>query len=384
MKILHLVPSYKPAYIYGGPVESIAHLCETLTVAGEDITVYTTTANGNTELEVDPGKIYLVEGVKVIYFKRQTKDPLHFSIGLLKCLYKNGKTFDVVHIHSWWNMPGFAGLFICKKKRIKVVLSPRGMLSDYIIRHSNSRVKQFAHQLFGKSLLSYSYFHATAASEMEECRRVIPGWKGMMISNINNLPQINIIKKQNPVFTLLFLSRIHPKKGLELLFQAIARINVPVHLQIAGSGDETYISSLKQKAADLGITGKLQWIGWKERKEKFDVLMQADVFVLPSYNENFGNVVIEALHAGTPVLVTEGVALSAFVKEHGLGWVCKTEPTSIQDALEAAMQDKAKRCAITQAAPGIVEKYFSPEVLIKQYRDIYREVVNLKMQVTKK
>ena len=374
MKILHLVPSYKPAYLYGGPVESIAHLCEALTAAGEDITVYTTTANGNTELEVNPGKTYLIEGVKVIYFKRQTKDPLHLSIDLLKCLYKNCKMFDAVHIHSWWNIPALAGLFICKKREVKVVLSPRGMLSNYIIHHSNSWVKQFAHRFFGRSLLSYSYLHATAASEIEECRRVIPGWKGMMIPNINNLPQVNIIKKQNPVFTLLFLSRIHPKKGLELLFQAIARVNVPDHLQIAGSGDEAYINVLKEKAADLGITDKLQWIGWKDRKEKFDVLMQADVFVLPSYNENFGNVVIEALHAGTPVLVTEGVALSAFVKAHGLGWLCKAEPASIQGALEAAMQDKAKRCAITQSAQGIIDKYFSPEVLAKQYSDMYGEV----------
>lgn len=377
MKILHLVPSYKPAYIYGGPIESIAHLCEMLAAAGEDITVYTTTANGNTELQVEPGKMYLIEGVKVVYFKRQTKDPLHLSIALVKYLYENCKAFDVVHIHSWWNMPAILGLLICKRKNVKTVLSPRGMLSDYIIHHSNSRIKQFAQRIFGKSLLSYSFLHATATSEMNECHQVIPGWKGVMIPNVNKLPPINIIKKQNAVFTLLFLSRIHPKKGLELLLEAISHIKVPVVLQIAGNGEEDYINTLRQKATYLGITDKLQWLGWKDHTEKFDLLMQADVFVLPSYNENFGNVVIEALHTGTPVLITEGVALNTFVKEYSLGWVCQANPRSIQAALEATMEDKAKRYTIMSAAPGIIDKYFSPGLLVKQYKEMYKYVVGL-------
>ncbi|MFT4154367.1 XrtY-associated glycosyltransferase XYAG1 [Parafilimonas sp.] len=376
MKILHLVPSYKPAYVYGGPVESIAGLCETLAAAGEDVTVYATTANGNTALEVEPGKLYMIEGVKVIYFKRQTKDPLHLSFGLLKSLYKHCREFDVVHIHSWWNIPAMAGLFICKKRKVKTLLSPRGMLSSYIINHSNSRVKRLAHQLIGKSLLRYSYLHATAAMEMEACRRIMPGWQGKTLSNISKLPPVEMVKQPNPVFTLVFLSRIHPKKGLELLFEAIAGINKPLCLQIAGSGENAYISRLVKKAERLGIANKIQWLGWKGREEKFEVLMQASLFVLPSYDENFGNVVVEALHAGTPVLVTEGVALSAFVHEYGLGWVCRPEPASIQAALMDAMQDEARRSAIRFIAPSLIQQYFSPCRLVKQYREMYREVVS--------
>src|SRR5436190_19602542 len=136
MKILHIVPSYKPAYVYGGTIESIAQLCESLVQAGEEITVYTTTANGKEELDVIPGREYIVEGVKVIYFKRQTKDPLHVSVALVKQLYKNCSRFDVVHIHSWWNAVAIMAAFTCCVCGIKTVFSPHGMLSGYILNNS--------------------------------------------------------------------------------------------------------------------------------------------------------------------------------------------------------------------------------------------------------
>ena len=99
--------------------------------------------------------------------------------------------------------------------------------------------------------------------------------------------------------------------------------------------------------------------------------MRADLFVLTSYNENFANVVIEALHAATPVLLTEGVGLSAFVQEQGLGWICKAEPASIKTALEAAIANKQKRNHITDVAPSIINAHFSPAVLVPQYRQLY-------------
>src|ERR1700760_3480955 len=104
MKILHVVPSYKPAYIYGGTTESVTHLCEGLVNAGEQVKVFTTTANGKEELDIPPNKEYNVDGVGVIYFKRIFKDPVYISPALWKRLYRDCDKYDVVHIHSWWNM----------------------------------------------------------------------------------------------------------------------------------------------------------------------------------------------------------------------------------------------------------------------------------------
>lgn len=371
MRILHVVPSYKPAYIYGGPVESIARLCEGLVQHGDEITVYTTTANGEEELDVIPGKEYTIDGVKVFYFKRESKDPLHFSYTLLRRLYKNCRNFDAVHIHSWWNIPTMLGAAICRMRKVKVVFSPRGMLSDYILNNSNSRLKQLAHNVGGLSLLKYMTVHATSAAELEECRQIIPGWKAKLVPNLIWLPGLNRRKVKNEVFTLLYLSRIHPKKGIELLMQAIAMMGKDVCLIVAGSGNEQYVHQLKEKAAALGIAGKIKWPGWLNREEKFEALMQADLFVLTSYNENFGNVTIEALHSGTPVLLSDGVGLSKFVQENELGWITKPESTAIKNTLEKAIADDEKRARITANAPGIIQQHFSPDILIPQYQLLY-------------
>ena len=131
MKILHIIPSYKPAYIYGGPIYSVSAVCEWQARAGHQVFVYTTTANGVSELEVVASEPYLIEGVCVTYFKRFTKDNSNLSPGLLRKLIKNVKEFDIIHLHSWWNLVVIGALTICVLKGKKTVFSPRGTLSEY-------------------------------------------------------------------------------------------------------------------------------------------------------------------------------------------------------------------------------------------------------------
>lgn len=372
MKILHIVPSYKPAYVYGGTIESIARLCEGLANAGQNITVFTTTANGAEELDVRPNTEQDVDGVKVIYFKRVFKDPFYMSPALWKRLYKEGKQYDAVHIHSWWNMIVMVAAFICHRQKIKVIISPHGMFSEYILNNSKTWLKQLSMLMFGKPLLRACTFHATSTLEFGECRQFVPGWKGCMIPNIVWLPELDITKDPNSAFTIIFLSRIHPKKGIELLMKAIGSMPVKPLLKIAGSGEEKYIQQLRQRAKELNIEENIEWLGWQGREEKFAAMMGADLFALTSYNENFGNVVIEALHAGTPVLISDTTGLSRFVKEQQLGWVCTPEVGAIRSALEAAIADKAGCDAITRTAPSMISGYFSEEKLIPEYIRYYQ------------
>jgi glycosyltransferase involved in cell wall biosynthesis len=188
-----------------------------------------------------------------------------------------------------------------------------------------------------------------------------------MIPNIVWLPSITITKSQHENFTIIFLSRIHPKKGIDLLMEAISLLSSKPVLQIAGSGEEKYIQKLKQKANDLGIANNVQWLGWQDRDEKFSTLMKADLFALTSYNENFGNVVIEALHSGVPVLVSENTGLSEFVLKQNAGWVCHPQVHHIKLKLEEAMADQEKRNMISRTAPLKVYQYFSEEKLVPEY-----------------
>src|ERR1700760_4923022 len=133
MNILFISPSYKPANIYGGTIVVISLLAESLAKLGHDVTVLTTTANGKEELDVTPGKPVLVDGVNVIYFKRITGDHTHVSPALWRYLNKYVKEYDVVHIHSWWNVLVIGAAMVCRLNKVVPVLSPHGMFSNYIL-----------------------------------------------------------------------------------------------------------------------------------------------------------------------------------------------------------------------------------------------------------
>jgi len=377
MNILFIVPSYKPAYVYGGPIESVAKLCEGLALRGHAVDVFTTTANGEKELPVLPGKRMNVGGVLVTYFKRITGDPTHVSPALWKRLFSTAGSYDIVHIQSWWNILVVISALICHMKGAKVIISPRGMLSRYILNSGSSKTKKVIHNTVGTYALSRSFFHATAASEYEECTGLVKGWKGFVIPNILSLPDVSIHKKGNPVFTLTFLSRIHPKKGLEILFEALAEMEVNFVLNIAGTGEAGYINTLKFLAQKLKIDNKINWLGWIDRTEKFNALMQADLFVLVSRNENFANVVIESLHMGTPVLISEDVALSDFVRENDLGWVSSLDPDDVRKKLITAYKDKDKRLRIEAQGRTVTELNFSEKKLIARYEQEYQKISRL-------
>lgn len=380
MRLLHVVPSYKPAYVYGGPIESVARLCETLVALGTEVHVFTTTANGNTELDVETNQPILVDNVPVTYFRRITKDPTHISLSLWWNLYKQCREYDIIHIHSWWNILVIVAAAICHLRGVRVVVSPRGMLSDYIINNSHSSIKRIIHSVIGKWALQKSVFHATAENEYVECQKVIPNWRGFIIPNILQLPDEFIARTPNDIFTLIYLSRIHPKKGIEFLFDAIAQLNMPVTLKIAGTGEESYMQNLKDKVTALNIESKVLWLGWKNRSDKFKELAQSDLFVLPSFNENFANTVVESLSVGTPVLVTPHVGLADYIQKRNLGWVSELNAEALTTAINAAQLDEAKRSIINLKGRSIILNTFSAKKLAENYLACYQ---NLDTQIEK-
>jgi glycosyltransferase involved in cell wall biosynthesis len=373
MKILHVIPAYKPAYGYGGPTESVSRLCEGLAANGHEVDVYATTANGEKELDVVPGKVINIEGVNVTYFKRITGDHTHISPALWLKLVKSAKNYDVIHLHSWWSILIIVAARISLFSKTKVIVAPRGMLSEYVFTSGQSSPKKVIHKIIGRKILSSCRLHATAYSEYVECRKLIPGWEGFVLPNIISLPDIEILPNVNKVFTIIFLSRIHPKKGLEKLFQAISQVDINLTLKIAGSGDKEYVDSLKNLAVELGIDQKIEWIGWIDRKEKFIELQKADLFILVSLNENFANVVIEALHMGTAVLISEDVGLSDFVKEKNMGWISTLNVENIVEKLREAYLDKEKLMFIRKQGRTIIEQAFCEDVLIAQYVEEYQK-----------
>ncbi len=371
MRLLFVIPSYKPAVIYGGTTVVVSELAEGLARQGHEVTVYSTTANGKEELAVEPGKLQVIEGVNVYYFSRITGDHTHISPALYKALWKNIRHFDVVHIHSWWSILVIVSALICKLKRIKPVISPHGMLSGYTFETQNSLTKALVHWLFGKSLLRNSYLHACTMPEWKESLEVNPAWEGFIASNLIKLPGYVERHSEQEILQLAFLSRIDPKKGLDILFYALAKVKFPFVLNIAGSGEESYLNELRSLAKSLGLEERINWAGWKKGDNKFKFLAQNDIFILPSKSENFAIAAIEALACGTPVVLSHEVGISEYVAEKELGWICEADSVVLSALLETVYYDKKNRKRIEIQAPGQVRKDFEHGFIVSLYTDFY-------------
>jgi glycosyltransferase involved in cell wall biosynthesis len=378
MKILFVTPSYKPAYIYGGTIVVIAQLAETLVKMGHEVTVYTTTANGAEELPVTKNIATFVNGVEVFYFKRITKDHTHASPALWGYMNKTVKQFDIVHIHSWWNFLVLGAVWVCKRNGVKPIVSPHGMLSTYIFEKNNSLKKRFIHFICGKKLLASTFLHVSTEMELKESQAIIPGWEGAVITNLVTLSSNRYTRPVNEIFTIGFLSRIDHKKGLEILLTALSKVAFSFKLKIAGSGEESYVASLKALSISLRISQHLEWVGWKNGNEKFDYLSGLDLFALTSHSENFAIVVIESLSVGTPVLISDQVGLCAYVVKEDLGWVTSLEIDQVVATLEKCISEKAKSANIQASAAAQIHNEYSDEVLTDKYVDFYKHIIQLR------
>lgn len=357
---------------YGGPTLSVSRLCGALQAGGQAVTVLTTTANGPQELELPRGQAVVVAGVPCWYYARWTGDHSHFSPALLWAFWRRLPQAQVVHIHSWWNLVVMPAVFLCRLRGVRPVLSPRGMLSPYTLR---SPLKRLFQRWVGAWLLRGTILHATSEQELEEALELVPGWAHFVLPNIIELPalgQYPPAQGASEVFRLVFLSRVHPKKGLETLLAALAQVDFPWRLQVVGTGEPDYLAQLRAEASAHGIAAQIEWLGWREGAEKFQLLANADLYVLPSQNENFANAALEALSVGTPVLLSAPVGLSAYARTQELGWVYDGTVAGLLQALQSAYPAAKQRAEIRQKAPGLVQADFGAKKIAQQYMAAYQ------------
>jgi glycosyltransferase involved in cell wall biosynthesis len=380
VKVIQISASYKPAFVYGGPTLSVSKLSEELWKYGVNVEVFTTLANGKTELALPAGKLTWMEQVPVWFFKRLTKDHSHFSPALLKHLFltiRKTKEPLVIHIHAWWNLVSVLACLVAQLYKIPVVLSPRGTLSNYSFSNNHISIKKWMHLLAGKKLLSNCNFHVTSEQEKQEVLQLVQPKSVKIIPNFITLPEISTEKNssENSILKLLFLSRIEAKKGLEILLEALNQINIPYLLTIAGAGELDYINSIKKIVHKNSMEPFVNRIGFQQNETKFQVLQAHDLLVLPSYNENFGNVVIESLSVGTAVLISEQVGLADYVNLNNLGWTFHNQPKNLREQLEKINQNRDWLDEISSRSPQKIKEDFSGEQLVKQYVDFYQEIL---------
>ena len=176
---------------------------------------------------------------------------------------------------------------------------------------------------------------------------------------------------------LLFLSRIDPKKGLELLLPAFAQLHAAfpeARLVIAGNGEEGYTETLQRMARALGVAEQVVWTGYLAGEEKLAALAAAEFFVLPSYSENFGIAVVEAMAAGLPVVISDQVGIHHEVSQAGAGRVVPCNSDALADALAELLGDEALRKAMGQRAQALATTHFSLATMAERLVGMYEGV----------
>jgi len=315
MKVIHYIASIDKSG--GGTTEYMRLLSKVL----KDVTSFSIA----TGLSKEP---IAIEGVQIKFFNN--KMTRWFSLINEYRAYLEEECPDIVHINGIWSPQNWAFQNEAQKLGIKVIVSPHGMLEPWILAH-NPIKKKIALFLYQKSALKKSLcLHATAQMEAENLQAL--GFKNPIhiIPNGIHLRDVKKLKEKYGTKKMIFMSRIHPKKGIELLLDAWRTSNTEGWtLEIAGSGEEEYVISLIQSTVDLE---NVHFVGPKYGEEKWDFLRSADVMVLPTHSENFGIVVAEALAVAVPVITTHGTPWED-LEIHKCGWWIDLSVTNLEKAL---------------------------------------------------
>lgn len=287
-----------------------------------------------------------------------------------------GSKYQILHQHSIWLALSRVTNSWRSKFNCPTVITPHGTLEDFVLKRSKwkKRLALIAYEMM--NLKSASCLQATAEQEAISFRRfglknpiaIIPigiseDWLQCNGDMQKFRKRFSIPRERR---LLLFLSRIHPKKGLPMLFKAMAQLSNRLDdwlLVIAGADESGHRHELEQQGEKLGISNRVIFVGPLHGSEKRDAFASADVFVLPTHSENFGIVIAEALGAGVPVITTKGAPWED-LQTHQCGWWVDASVDAIREALLSATQrPKEELVAMGQRGRMLVtDKYRWPKV----------------------
>lgn len=314
----------------------------------------------------------VIDGVSVKFFDS--------SLFRWYSLMKEFRTFlklespDIVHINGIWSPQNWGFQKVAQELKIKVVLSPHGMLEPWILQH-NPLKKKIALFLFQKrAIKNVDYLHATAQMEKESIDRLGYTNPIAIIPNGIDLSEVTKPKSSYGSKKIVFLSRIHPKKGIEVLLEAWRNVGATGWiLEIAGNGEDTYIDKLRHSANDLK---NVRFVGPKYGEFKWDFLRSADVLILPTYSENFGIVVAEALAIGVPVITTRGTPWED-LERFKCGWWIDLSVNKLEQTLIKTFNTSTKELeAMGNLGKKLVVKKYDIKAVAYMMYQLYKKILN--------
>ncbi len=393
MKLLVVNPYYWPAFQRGGPAISLHYLNRALVKRGVDVTVYTTNVdlNGKTLVnqEVD------IDGVKVAYFSFGNLFYFiaalgwQFSRQLTRALKQNIKSFDLVYIATVWSYPAAIAAYYCRKYKKPYIITPRGMLYPETFAKKAWKKWPYYRLILKQIIEGASAIHYTSEDEAEKTRAfmklnnpaiIIPN--GIELSEFSDLPDSDKLKIRYPHLKskkiILFLGRLNWKKGLDILVKAYAMLikeRADVHLLIAGGDEKGYAKKVKRWINKYGMHYQVTFTGMLTGKDKMEAYAGSDIFVLPSYSENFAMTVAEAMACGLPVVISNKVGIYREIERNNAGVIINTRPEDLYRAMKSLLENPALRKELALNGKKMAEECYDIDKVAGNMITAYQEIV---------
>ncbi|BAY21839.1 group 1 glycosyl transferase [Calothrix sp. NIES-2100] len=317
MKVLMVIPAL--GNIYGGPTKIVLELAESVAKLGKSVDIIATNANGSTNLDVPLNQWIKKDSYRVQYFPYVNLLDYKFTWSMTNWLFKNVSNYDIVHTNAIFSYPVLAAHWACKFRKVPYIATPHGMMEPWALAYKAWKKKLYFTFLEKPLLQKANALQMTASTEARHINLLdlkiplvfVPN--GINSTDFDSLPNPDIFYQEFPETRnknlIIFLGRIDPKKGLDLLAPAFAKVNQKfpeTHLIIAGQDNIGFLPTAERYFVDAQCRNAVTFTGMLTGTIKYAALAAANIYVSPSYSEGFSMSVLEGMAAGLPCVITTG------------------------------------------------------------------------------
>lgn len=390
MKILHVIPSV--SQVRGGPSQAVLEMVRSLQEAGVNAEIATTNDHGVGLLDVPLCQKIEYQKVPVWFFPRfsppiESIREFAFSSPLTSWLWQHITEYDLLHIHAIFSYPSTIAMAIARLKGVPYIIRPLGQLCEWSLQQSSLKKQAYMTLVERANINCSKALHFTSYQEQQEASKLGFNSPSFILPHGLSLPKLildaryklrQILKVPIDEPVVLFMSRLHPKKGLEYLIPALGKlVDQRFTFILAGNGSLEYENKISELLTAAGLQNRTYRPGFVVDEMKDLLLQGSDIFTLTSYSENFGIAVLEALSAGVPVVITPGVALSSVVEQHQLGHIVQLDTPAIASGIQNLLSNPQETKKIGDRARRLIlEKYTWEHItsrLIEIYTSIYKQ-----------
>jgi glycosyltransferase involved in cell wall biosynthesis len=387
MKILHVIANLAPRY--GGPSKACWETARAVAQLGHKVSIYTTNQDGPGILPVPTDAPVWREGVEVRYFPIQPPKYWGTSWSLARALRQKIKAVDLVHVHNLYLFHDLMAGYYCRILGVPYLIQPHGSLDPFIYRRHRGRKRFMEWGFQNRAIREASAILFTTAEERELATPFIFGTPGLVVplgigaDEFAAMPEPGSFRRRHPEIgdkrLILFFGRINFKKGLDILaqaFGAVGRRRQDVHLVIAGPDNEGWGARVRTWLEAEGMGERATFTGMLLGPDKLAVLRDASMFVLPSYSENFGLAVIEAMAAGLPVIISDQVNIWPEVETGGAGRVIPCNATALADQILELLANPTAAAGMGQKGRALVQERFQWPRIAPRLAEAYVRIID--------